>query len=170
VLRQPSSLLKPVLGDRRQYQLIGVRLRKSRYWMGLEVLSRFSSSAILAVLLVVGVSGCATYRIARLPGDAAPGFEDGSQIAPVFVGALARAALKNGEELSGKVTAVTDTSVTFGSAGSHGLVGRTVTISELDVLEMENQSGSPSRTIALLVGMAMALVCLWLALPPFVSS
>ncbi len=134
------------------------------------MLRRQFARFVLVAILAAGTLGCAAYKVARLPGATHGSTEESSRIQTVYVGASARAVLRNGDKLSGEVTAVTDTSVTFGRAGNYDLVERTVTIAELDVLEIESQSGAPSSTLAVVVGIAMALTGLVLLFPPSFGS
>lgn len=80
-------------------------------------LSRFA----LAVILVASATGCATYRTAHVPGSPRPAADQGLSADAIYVGASARAVLRNGEKISGNVAAVTDSSVTFGRIGNDGL-------------------------------------------------
>jgi hypothetical protein len=129
-------------------------------------LSRFA----LAVILVASATGCATYRTAHVPGSPRPAADQGLSADAIYVGASARAVLRNGEKISGNVAAVTDSSVTFGRIGNDGLSERVVAASDLEALEIEDQAGAVSQSITKFAVGAMALAGLFLLMHPSLGS
>ncbi|MBK7673154.1 MAG: hypothetical protein IPJ24_17475 [bacterium] len=128
------------------------------------------SRCALAVILVAGATGCATYRTAHVPGSPRPAADRGTSADAIYVGASARAVLRNGEKISGNVAAVTDSSVTFGRIGNDGLSERVVAASDLEVLEIEDQSGAVSQSITKFAVGAMAHKGLFLLMHPTLGS
>ena len=111
----------------------------------------------LIVALVSNLSGCATYMPARLPGDIAKQGNMSSRVAPVVVGLSARAALDSGDVIAGKVTAVTDSSLTILRVDNYGLQERVIVATELVLLEVENQSGFASKSIGVVTAVVIVL-------------
>lgn len=128
------------------------------------------SRCALAVILVASATGCATYRTAHAPGSPRPATDQGLSADAIYVGASARAVLRNGEKISGNVTAVTDSSVTFGHVGNDGLKERVVAASDLEALEIEDQAGAVSQSITKFAVGAMALAGLFLLMHPTLGS
>lgn len=109
------------------------------------------------VALVAYLSGCATYRPARLPGRQPMQDHGLPPSTMVVVGSSAKATLRSGDVLSGEVTAVSDSSLMIGSIGNYGLQERVVVASELVCLEIEDQSGVGSSAVGIVATAVIVL-------------
>lgn len=111
----------------------------------------------LVVTLVTNLSGCATYRTARLPNHMVQQDDKPSHAVPVIVGSSAKATLRSGNVVSGEVTAVSDSSLTIGRIGNYGLQEKVVPASELVRLEIEDQSGFGSSAVGIVATAVIVL-------------
>ncbi|MBK7771223.1 MAG: hypothetical protein IPI48_12080 [bacterium] len=109
-------------------------------------------------LLLATLTGCATYRAARLPGEIAQLPADGREQPQLFVGATARVVYPDGARSAGEITALTDSTFTIGRVGNFGVEGRTLTRAEITLVEMEDQASFGSVTKATLTGIAFLVV------------
>ena len=64
----------------------------------------------------------------------------------------------DGARSAGEITALTDSTFTIGRVGNFGVEGRTLTRSEITLVEMEDQASFGSVTKATLTGIAFLVV------------
>jgi hypothetical protein len=125
----------------------------------LGVIMRFFWLATLCVF----ISGCATYRPASVP-VAEPGTEFDEATSSILEGDTARIALHSGKKVSGKVLWLSSEKLALDRGGNYDNEELVIGISEIDQVEIRNQSdGQIEKRWFLSLG-AAAVVATYVAL------
>ena len=91
--------------------------------------------------LVFFLVGCTTYRPGYVPGEP-QGVQAGAEDGPVRVGSTVRITLKDGNSVSGKVTALSNEELVLGGRGNYGFEDLTINVKDIENVEIRNESDS----------------------------
>lgn len=91
--------------------------------------------------LVFFLAGCASYKPGYVPGDAHGG-QAGTGDGPVRVGSTVRITLKEGNTVSGKITALSNEELVLGGRGNYGFEDLTINVQDIENVEIRNESDS----------------------------